>query len=85
MTVWTMIFLIVLIAVVGRIIIRQQDRGKMPPQRESAEKAALRREVHDLKQRIATLEKIATDKSQRLAREIDDLDDTDRTKTDKKG
>ena len=70
----TMIVLIVLIVVVGGIVREQRkSAGRSAP--DKAEKAALEREVVELRQRIATLEKIATDKSRRLSREIDALDE----------
>ena len=79
----TMIVLIVLIAVVGRIITARQRRMTDTPG-EDAEKAALRREVGELRQRIATLERIATDGPSRLRREIDALNGTDETQASKK-
>ena len=71
----TMVVLIVLIAVVGRIIVARQKAA--PQERHDSEKAMLRREVAELKQRIATLEKIATDRSGRLAKQIEELSGTD--------
>ncbi|MGB7404165.1 MAG: hypothetical protein WA906_00605 [Pacificimonas sp.] len=73
MSFWSAIVLIVLIAVVGGIITNRQKHGK--PRAGDPEKAELRREVVELKQRIATLEKIATDRGQRLADRIDALKD----------
>ena len=74
MNVFTMVVLIVLIAVVGRIIVARQKGG--PALRTSeAEKAELQREIGELKQRIQTLERIATDKSRQLSQEIDALDE----------
>ncbi len=68
------IVLIVLIAVVGRIVMTRQ-KAPQEVKRAESEKAALRTEIAELKQRIATLETIATDKSRRLSDQIDALDD----------
>lgn len=68
------IILIVLIAVVGRIIMTRQ-KAPEEMRRAETEKAALRTEITELKQRIATLETIATDKSRRLSDQIDALED----------
>lgn len=70
----TMVVLIVLIATVGGII-RSRSKHLNQRPRDEGEKAALRREIAELKQRISTLEKIATDKSKRLSAEIDALDE----------
>ncbi|EMD82948.1 hypothetical protein [Pacificimonas flava] len=71
------IILIALIAVVVGIVasrrgseLEARGRGGDP------EKAALRREVSDLKARIATLERIATDRPTRLSHEIEALAET---------
>ncbi|MGB3721259.1 MAG: hypothetical protein WA979_00390 [Pacificimonas sp.] len=66
------IVLIVLIAVVGRLVMTQQ-KDRRTAGRSEREKTALRTEISELKQRIATLEKIATDKSRRLSDQIDAL------------
>ncbi|MBZ6380081.1 hypothetical protein B5C34_00275 [Pacificimonas flava] len=80
MNIATMIVLIVLIAVIGRIIVaNQRRRGDTDTQRENAE---LRNQIGELKQRIQTLERIATDKSRRLARDIEQLDDGTEDKRD---
>jgi len=52
----------------------RRDCGLMEPQ-ESGETARLRDEVKMLKDRIQTLERIAVDKENSLAREIDSLRD----------
>ncbi|MEO0500753.1 MAG: hypothetical protein AAF205_09390 [Pseudomonadota bacterium] len=74
MNMWSALVLIVLIAVVAKIAMNRQQRGEGPaaPHVDS-EKAALRREVEELRQRIATLETIATDRAGRLSQEIDAL------------
>lgn len=66
------IIIIALIAVVGGIIVARKENA--PRRRaQDAEREALRREVGDLKARIATLERIATDRPAGLAREIEEL------------
>jgi|TARA_R100000501_G_scaffold13654_3_gene24968 Na+-transporting methylmalonyl-CoA/oxaloacetate decarboxylase gamma subunit len=72
MSFWSAVVLIVLICVVGGVIANRQKR--MPDPGEGDEKAELRREIRELKQRIQVLERIATDKSRQLAEQIDDLD-----------
>lgn len=68
-----MVVLIVAIVVVGRAFTqRQRNRGATDPAA-TAENARLRNEVQQLKDRIATLERIAIDKRSRLADEIDAL------------
>lgn len=65
-----MVVLIVAIVVIGRIYLAKHGRkdGGM-----DAENARLRAEIAELKDRIATLERIAVDKRHRLAEEIDAL------------
>ncbi|MBV7256233.1 hypothetical protein KCG44_05480 [Pacificimonas sp. WHA3] len=71
---WSAAVLIVLIAMVGGIIMKRQRRAdEMPAER--GEKQALKTEIMELKQRIETLERIATDKTRRLSDQIDALDD----------
>ena len=68
-----MVVLIVAIVVIGRVIAqRSRGRGTADPVA-TAENARLRSEVQQLKDRIATLERIAVDKRSRLADEIDAL------------
>lgn len=52
---------------------RRSERGAAPEER--AETLRLRDEVKQLKDRIHVLERIATDRENSLAREIDDLRD----------
>ena len=52
---------------------RRRDDGAEP--RESAEALRLREEVKQLKERIHVLERIATDRENTLARQIDELRD----------
>lgn len=70
-----MVVLIVAIVVIGRIFAnRYRSRhaeGGDPAA--AADNARLRNEVQQLKDRIATLERIAVDKRHRLADEIDAL------------
>jgi hypothetical protein len=76
-----MVVCIVAIVTFGRIYAAKNGiryRGKRgegwePVVADNSENLRLRQEVGDLKQRIATLERIATDKSARLADEIDAL------------
>lgn len=70
-----MVVLIVAIVVIGRIFANRYrhraDRHDDPAT--AAENARLRNEIQQLKDRIATLERIAVDKRHRLADEIDAL------------
>jgi hypothetical protein len=76
-----MVIAIVAIVTFGRIYAAKNGiryRGKRgegwePAQIDNGENLRLKQEVTDLKQRIVTLERIATDKSTRLADEIDAL------------
>ena len=54
---------------------RGHKRGIPPIEQDDAETRALREEVRTLKERIAVLERIATDGSNRLGQEIDQLRD----------
>ncbi len=73
--VFEMVVLIVAIAVIGKVAIYYiRQKGRARPAAE-IENERLRAEIGDLKTRIATLERIAVDKRQRLADEIDALDD----------
>lgn len=70
-----MVVLIVAIVVIGRIFAnryRSRHEGGADPAA-AADNARLRNEVQQLKDRIATLERIAVDKRHRLAEEIDAL------------
>jgi cell division protein FtsB len=72
--VFEMVVLVVAITVFGRIIMQHmRNRERQAPDAE-AENRRLKSEVDELKQRIATLERIAVDKRHRLADEIDALD-----------
>lgn len=69
-----MVVLIVAIVVIGRVFsdrYRSSRRDSAPT--EADENARLRTEIQQLKDRIATLERLAVDKRQRLADEIDAL------------
>ena len=54
---------------------RSRHRGEVPVEHDDAETQALRDEVRTLKERIAVLERIATDSSHRLTEEIEQLRD----------
>ncbi|MEE4349759.1 MAG: hypothetical protein V2J26_05975 [Pacificimonas sp.] len=70
------VLLIVAIILIGVVIsTMMQKQNKAETQKSNSEKDALRREIGELKQRIQTLERIATDKSRRLADKIDALDE----------
>ena len=68
------IVIIVMIASVIKAGIRSGTRRHTPPAPDG-EAERLRDEVRTLKQRIAVLERIATDKSVMLEREIEELRD----------
>ena len=53
----------------------EHEAGKRAADAEDGEAARLRREVRDLKERIAVLERIATDRSHTLDQEIERLRD----------
>ena len=71
---FTMVVLIVAIGVGAGVI---NNWLKMKAQRVDLDQApeidSLRREVHDLRERVKTLERIATDKDHQLARDIERL------------
>ncbi len=76
MSFWTAIFLIVLVATLGRAYSARQRtlrRDKVAP--DSGEAARLRAEVTRLNDRIKVLERLATDPAKRLSDEIDALKD----------
>ena len=70
-----MVVLIVAIVVIGRVFSDRyrgrHRRGGEPV--DPGETARLKSEIQQLKERIATLERLAVDKRQRLADEIDAL------------
>jgi membrane protein implicated in regulation of membrane protease activity len=73
MVVYEMVVLIVLITVFGGIVrqyLKARDRAR--PEAE-LENERLKGEIGNLKDRIATLERLATDRRQLLADEIDAL------------
>ena len=66
---------IALVVVIGKILtqmFRNRQRGGPTPA-DASENARLKSEIQQLKDRIATLERIAVDKRHRLADEIDAL------------
>ena len=70
-----MVVLIVAIVVIGRVFSdRYRNRhGRSVDTGTAAENSRLKAEMQQLKDRIATLERLAVDKRQRLADEIDAL------------
>jgi hypothetical protein len=73
MHVFEMVVLVVAISVFGKIILQyMKQKGHGRPDAE-LENDRLRGEIGNLKDRIATLERLATDRSRLLADEIDAL------------
>ncbi len=71
-----MVVLVVAIVVIGRIVrTRMQHDGHASRELPSAEEQALRGEVRALKERLAVLERIATDGNTTLERQIEALRD----------
>ena len=69
-----MVVLIVAIVVIGRVFSdRYRKRQRHGEGVDTADTARLKSEIQQLKERIATLERLAVDKRQRLADEIDAL------------
>jgi hypothetical protein len=69
-----MVVLIVLIVTAGRIYeVRQKAKLRAPGSSDTVENRRLEAEVTRLNERIAVLERLATDPSKRLADEIDSL------------
>lgn len=68
-----MVVLIVAIVVIGRVFSERHRRRHAEAPTDAAENTRLRHEIQQLKDRIATLERLAVDKRQRLADEIDAL------------
>ena len=69
-----MVVLIIAIITIGRVITtRMKNRETALEPKAMEDNARLRSEVSQLKERINTLERIAVDKSRRLADEIDSL------------
>lgn len=78
--VYTMVVLIVLITAVASVLrarygIRRDSDGNELPLHDSAETERMREEMKVLKERIAVLERIATDKNHSLDYEIEKLRD----------
>lgn len=71
MSVFTMVVLIVLIVTIGRIYESQKKARLQSPL--SGENRRLEAEVTRLNERIAVLERLATDPSKRLSDEIESL------------
>jgi hypothetical protein len=67
------IILIVMVASIIKAMVKQNPKGLTRASDPDADR--LREEVTVLKDRIAVLERIATDKSSRLEREIEELRD----------
>lgn len=80
---FSMVVAIVLIVTIGRILsarygIRHGRHGRNLPVQPDPEAALLREEVRALKERIAVLERLATDETSALDREIEKLRERDR-------
>lgn len=73
-----MVAIIVVAVMIASVLRAKYSHRRHDPEvdpREQAESIRLREEVKALKERIHVLERIATDKENSLAREIDDLRD----------
>lgn len=72
-----MVVLIVAIVVLGRVVTARVRHGGAPKADTglAAENDRMKREMAQLKERIATLERIATDAPTRLSHEIESLRD----------
>ena len=71
-----MVVLIVAIVMIASVMrAKMTSRGDAPDPEETAENRRLREEVRELKERLHVLERIATDRENSLAREIDELRD----------
>ncbi|WP_120717397.1 hypothetical protein [Tsuneonella amylolytica] len=91
MSLWTMIFLIVLVGCITSVMTERykalaksdrQGQDRQQPERFAAENAAQKRELEDLRERIKVLERIATDansasalEARRVSDEIEALRD----------
>jgi type VI protein secretion system component VasK len=84
MSVWTMIFLIVIVAVIYHAWVRnsdmkagitRDDKGRIH-RLSVPERTELEAEVQELRERVKVLERIATDPSRRTADEIEKLRDS---------
>ncbi len=72
MSFWTAVVAIVAILVFGRALGRRERRG-LTSAADDVDALALRDEVATLRQRVATLERIATEPAQALSHDIDRL------------
>jgi hypothetical protein len=72
MSFWTAVVAIVAILVFGRALGRRERRG-LTLAADDVDALALRDEVATLRQRVATLERIATEPAQMLSHDIDRL------------
>lgn len=71
-----MVVLIVAIVMIASVMrAKMTSRDGAPDPQDSAENRRLREEVRELKERLHVLERIATDRENSLAREIDELRD----------
>lgn len=71
-----MVVLIVAIVMVASVMrAKMQNRTSEGDPKEQAENQRLREEVKELRERLHVLERIATDRENSLAREIDELRD----------
>jgi len=72
---FAMVVMIVLIVIVGRTMRERYKAIGREPAGDSGEALRLRGEVTRLNERIAVLERLATDPAKRLSDQIDALDD----------
>ena len=73
---YSMVVLIVLIVMVATVLkARYRHHGHVKPNRDDPETLRMREELKTLKERIAVLERIATDRENSLARQIEELRD----------
>ena len=74
---YTMVVLIVLIVTVGHYLrVKTSHRGKQVSMADDPEAIQLREEVRRLRDRVAVLERIATDKNHLLEQEFEKLRDS---------
>ena len=73
---YSMVVMIVLIVMVATVLkARYRHHGHAQANRDDPETLRMREEVKALKERIAVLERIATDRDNSLARQIEELRD----------
>ncbi|PSJ39958.1 hypothetical protein [Allosphingosinicella deserti] len=73
---YSMVVLIVLIVMVATVMkARYRHGGNMMPRGDDPETLRMKEEMRMLRDRVAVLERIATDRENSLARQIDELRD----------